>query len=246
MKTGKKQICEKIGFTLIELLVVIAIIAILMTILLPSLVSVRSRGKQILCTNNLKQFSTAFVLYASDNHGYFVPSFEDSMYWPQHFVLNGYTPSGRIYMCPDVNGSIEHKTWQKITTDNPWTSTNHAYPYKHSDYGYNYAHIGGSYTWYPESDRIPAKTSQVRRLSETIILVDDIYSNPMWGGWYATGYSTGSNMDVRHLKDIAVNVLWGDGHSSCEKVGHVPDPYLLNPFRNGKILADPDNHWDRY
>jgi len=57
------------GFTLVELLVVIAIIAILMAILLPALNRAREQGKRIVCLNNLKQLTLAWILYADDNDG---------------------------------------------------------------------------------------------------------------------------------------------------------------------------------
>lgn len=58
---------KKTGFTLIELLVVIAIIAMLLSILLPSLRRAKEACQRIACLNNLKQISLSWYLYAEDN-----------------------------------------------------------------------------------------------------------------------------------------------------------------------------------
>jgi prepilin-type N-terminal cleavage/methylation domain-containing protein/prepilin-type processing-associated H-X9-DG protein len=64
------------GFTLIELLVVIAIIAILAALLLPVLGKSKAKAEGVTCSNNLRQLSLAWMLYAEDsgdllvnNHG---------------------------------------------------------------------------------------------------------------------------------------------------------------------------------
>jgi prepilin-type N-terminal cleavage/methylation domain-containing protein/prepilin-type processing-associated H-X9-DG protein len=55
------------GFTLIELLVVISIIALLLSIMLPALASVKERSQRIVCLSNLKNLTMAWYLYATDN-----------------------------------------------------------------------------------------------------------------------------------------------------------------------------------
>lgn len=57
------------AFTLIELLVVVAIIALLISILLPSLRSARRIALQTVCLSNLRQQLVASGSYATDNNG---------------------------------------------------------------------------------------------------------------------------------------------------------------------------------
>ena len=60
-------------FTLIELLVVIAIIAILASLLLPSLNKARAKGKEALCRSNLKQLGNTAIMYAGDYNNILPP-----------------------------------------------------------------------------------------------------------------------------------------------------------------------------
>jgi prepilin-type N-terminal cleavage/methylation domain-containing protein len=57
------------GFTLVELLVVISIIALLISILLPSLKKARDQAKRTVCASRLKSISTALWNYWTENEG---------------------------------------------------------------------------------------------------------------------------------------------------------------------------------
>ena len=60
--------CDR-GFTLIELLVVVAIIALLISILLPSLVRAREQARRVVCGTNLRSVGTASLQYSEVNRG---------------------------------------------------------------------------------------------------------------------------------------------------------------------------------
>ena len=64
---------RKHGFTLIELLVVVAIIALLVSILLPSLAKARQTAEGTLCGANISNLAKASNMYADEDNNFYVP-----------------------------------------------------------------------------------------------------------------------------------------------------------------------------
>lgn len=58
------------GFTLLELLVVIAIIAVLISLLVPSINNALERGREVKCQSNLRNIVQAMLAFAADHNGH--------------------------------------------------------------------------------------------------------------------------------------------------------------------------------
>ncbi len=58
------------AFTLIEVLVVVAVIALLVSILLPSLNKARAQARSVVCASNLRQMGYAGLFYQEKYNGY--------------------------------------------------------------------------------------------------------------------------------------------------------------------------------
>jgi prepilin-type N-terminal cleavage/methylation domain-containing protein/prepilin-type processing-associated H-X9-DG protein len=84
------------GFTLVELLVVIGIIALLISILLPSLNKARETANKAKCASNLHQLGLAILLYQQDNQQLYPKTIMDTIAAPLVTWGTGGTAPGTV------------------------------------------------------------------------------------------------------------------------------------------------------
>jgi prepilin-type N-terminal cleavage/methylation domain-containing protein/prepilin-type processing-associated H-X9-DG protein len=96
-----KRTLSRKGFTLVELLVVIGIIALLISILLPSLNRARETANRVKCGSNMRQIGQAILLYANENKG----NYPRTRYLSTSTAVNGTwdTTSSNAAVDPFIN-----------------------------------------------------------------------------------------------------------------------------------------------
>lgn len=95
------------GFTLVELLVVIAIIALLLSILMPSLNKARQSARTVVCQSNVKQWGVIFMMYGNDNNLSMPMGWNNPADWGGYkgmwmSALRKYYTNRKICLCPST------------------------------------------------------------------------------------------------------------------------------------------------
>lgn len=244
------------GFTLIELLVVVAIVAILLGILVSSLRAVRARARAIVCASNIRQLSIGLFNYDAANES-LPPGLEISPYMSPN--NNGYAGFYGTIDLPglwwfDFSQEVNHRTLDGLDVLTCPSK-------RQGDLRLDLDILAGNYGANMSLCRIdqyikpyrngfrgkPRSLASIRRVSETLMLVDSGYALICW--WHVTAEppeEISTNMlgggEIQHtayVPGMSLNrdkVLWA-GQSEDAIDGRHPNRTVNVGFADGSVSA---------
>jgi prepilin-type N-terminal cleavage/methylation domain-containing protein len=215
------------GFTLIELLVVIAIIALLVSILLPSLRSAQTLAKSVCCQSNLRNLGLVFTGYAEEYSNLWPPVYDwissPTKIWNRDFLYKYISPDGpdpTLSTTQWIKGTVmECPMGRKIAETLPaafgGTKNMTCWSYGMS------RDLPSIYTAYVPAQEYPKNSALIRLPGETLLSIDDVQAS--------SGYNRLYTADVSFL-DLAVNrhegklnSLFADMHVNALNENSIPE-----------------------
>ena len=228
MSSTSRIKCHMI-FTLIELLIVIAIIAVLASLLLPSLNKSRDYAKSIQCIGSLKMLTMGALEYSDSYngwalplcYGYVAPGYKDAWYLGNSTLYPAFAQSVGVPDSVTANGNgytlafICPKASYALAT--PFNTKPVSYPISRS-YGMNLSILGSAGAW-GSTDYLGLMLNQVKHPSTKVQFNDgtdwelsksnSLYSIYIMEGELKTG---GTNAVTAYRHTEGANAGFFDGH----------------------------------
>lgn len=239
------RVVYECGFTLIELLVVISIIALLISILLPSLSNARDQARVIQCASNLRGINLGLAVAVQDHDQYYptlkAPGADDPSYgmetpdgwsagdirFDDWLIVNEYSKKS-IFRCPTET--------EIAYTDRNFRGHN-VFKYDIRFYGMAEFGIGGGGIPqdHTRSPYVPLRSTDISQHASRIAIADSQYVDDP-NTFRLPGYSTtwSGVPATRHVG--GGNYLYLDGHVALQLYDDVAITYTP--------IATPDtDHW---
>ncbi len=225
------------GFTLIELLVVIAIIALLLSILIPSLGKAKEHARTVICRSHLHQWGVVFSLYTQEYDGRFMPGIDEDWATARYswiYSLIPYYDAPEIRLCAKAKrteaqgGRPPHIAWDMMLSNPGELTFLEDSEYRIGSYAINW--------WVNDSDLVSgagldpklkwrradqANTSSIPVLSDGGFMLTRPHANddpPLYDGQFAwADGARGLDRVCTNRHGGGINILYMDW--SASKVG---------------------------
>lgn len=235
--------CHIRGFTLIELLVVIGVIAVLMSVIVPSLTRAKEQCREVICRSNLRQLVMANLGYAAENDSEFVLAAPDiftgenlKRWHGARGDLNNFFDSSRSPLVDYLADGQVKQCLQKVDFRNgdPWDWD---FEQGCGGYGYNMTYLG-SRVWESftaDNCSRPTRETEVGSPVSTVMFADAAMTKLDGGQSYYLEYSfvepyyfvvngqpddswgrPSPSIHFRHNE--RANVAWCDGHVESKSI----------------------------